>query len=219
MSDREALLSALPGTELPHGSGSFHVNLEQPFPNQGCVIMASGMGKRFGGNKLMAPFHGEPLIMRILRCTEGIFARRIVVTRHRDVADMCRDAGIETVLHDLPYRSDTVRLGLEALGDVESSMFCPADQPLLRPETVKSLCLCAADEKDRIWRTCFESRMGAPVIFPKWCFPELKALPEGKGGGILMQKYPEQVRTLPVRDMYELMDVDSPQDLAVLSER
>ena len=29
----------------------------QFFPRTGCVIMASGLGKRFGGNKLMADFH------------------------------------------------------------------------------------------------------------------------------------------------------------------
>ena len=39
----------------------------------GCVIMASGLGKRFGGNKLMADFHGEPMVCRILDATEGIF--------------------------------------------------------------------------------------------------------------------------------------------------
>lgn len=29
-------------------------------PNLGCVIMASGLGKRFGDNKLMADFDGQP---------------------------------------------------------------------------------------------------------------------------------------------------------------
>ena len=31
-----------------------------------CIIMASGLGKRFGSNKLMASFHGAPLIHSVL---------------------------------------------------------------------------------------------------------------------------------------------------------
>lgn len=178
--------------------------------------MASGLGVRFGGNKLMAPFCGEPLIMRILRQTEGVFVRRVVVTRNADVAELCNRLGVETVLHDLPHRSDTVRLGLSAVGDVDGCMFCPADQPLLRKETILFLCRRAADDAHSIWRTRFADQPGAPVVFPRWCFPELENLQEGKGGGVLMKKYPEQVKYLPVRDAYELMDVDSPQDLSAL---
>ena len=36
----------------------------QYFPKIGCVIMASGLGKRFGGNKLMADFQGKPLLQQ-----------------------------------------------------------------------------------------------------------------------------------------------------------
>ena len=42
-------------------------------PHLGCVIMASGLGKRFGGNKLMADFDGQPLICRALTVTDGLF--------------------------------------------------------------------------------------------------------------------------------------------------
>ena len=90
----------------------------QYFPQIGCVIMASGLGKRFGGNKLMADFHGKPMIQRALDATEGLFSRRVVVTRHESVAELCWAQNVEVVLHDLPGRNDTVRLGLEALGDV-----------------------------------------------------------------------------------------------------
>ena len=85
----------------------------------GCVIMASGMGKRFGGNKLMADFGGQPMIARILAATGGLFARRVVVTRHGDVAEYCRKQGAEVIAHDLPHRNDTVRLGLDAVGIVD----------------------------------------------------------------------------------------------------
>ena len=109
------------------------------FPRIGCVIMASGLGKRFGGNKLMADFHGKPMLQRALEATEGLFARRVVVTRHERVAAFCREQNVDVVLHDLPHRNDTVRLGLEALDDPDACMFLPGDQPLLRRETVANL--------------------------------------------------------------------------------
>ena len=98
------------------------------FPKIGCVIMASGLGKRFGGNKLMADFHGKPMIQRALDASEGLFAKRVVVTRHEQVAALCRKQHVDVVLHDLPNRNDTVRLGLEALGDLDACMFLPGDQ-------------------------------------------------------------------------------------------
>ena len=192
----------------------------QYFPGKtlGCVIMASGMGKRFGGNKLMADFAGEPMIARILAATEDLFTRRVVVSRHEDVASFCRERGIEVVLHDLPNRNDTVRLGLEALEGVDSCLFCPGDQPLLKKETIEALINGWTRESDCIWRPSFEDQPGAPVLFPKWAFSELLTLPEGKGGGFLARKYPERVRLHPVRDPYELMDVDTRETLRELSD-
>lgn len=190
------------------------------FGRLGCIIMASGSGKRFGGNKLMADFKGKPMIHWVLDATENIFTRRIVVTRHKRVEELCRRRGIDVIFHDLPYRSDTVRLGLRALArDVEGCMFCPGDQPLLRPETIISLALSAAGERNTIWRTAYGDRVGSPVLFPKWTFSELLTLPEGQGGSYILNKYPEQIRTISVRDPYELMDIDSPEDLKILTEQ
>lgn len=180
----------------------------------GCVIMASGLGMRFGGNKLMVDFGGQPMIAQVLDATEGIFARRVVVTRHADVEAFCKARGVVAVLHDMPHRSDTVRLGLQAMGtDLDGCLFCPGDQPLLSRETIMSFVQRAEQENEVIWRAACGDRVGAPVLFPKWTFPELLNLPEGKGGNVLVKKYPEQVRTVPVRDEFELWDVDTPEDL------
>jgi molybdenum cofactor cytidylyltransferase len=194
----------------------FLVDLDNPFGHVSCVIMASGMGNRFGGNKLMADFHGKPMILRAIEATEGIFEKRVVVTRHEDVVTLCRTHGVENLLHDLPYRSDTVRLGMEAVGNTEACVFCPGDQPLLRHETVAALALAAKNNPDEIWRVSFEGTPGAPVLFPKWTFEELSCLPQGKGGGFLAKKYPERVHTVSAQDKFELMDTDTPEDLAFL---
>lgn len=189
------------------------------FPRTGCVIMASGLGKRFGGNKLMADFHGQPMICRILDATEGIFAKRVVVTRSEEIASLCQKREVQTILHSLPHRSDTVRLGLEAIPGIDRCMFATSDQPLLRKETVAALALVSQNDPNAIWRTSCNGTHGSPVVFPQWSFPELLDLPDGKGGGWVVKKYPERLRTVNVRDMYELKDVDSPEDLEELLER
>lgn len=228
-------------TELCGRPDVFPVDLDAPFGKLGCVIMASGLGKRFGGNKLMAELKGKPLIQYALDATEGIFERRVVVTRHKEVEELCRRQGVPVVFHSLPYRSDTVRLGLESLGagtdagksgteaeikiappaenGLEGCMFCPGDQPMLGRETVASLALCAASGKNTIWRAAWNGQEGSPVLFPAWVFPELLALPEGKGGGFAAGKHRELVRTVSARSQWELKDVDCLEDLELLAEK
>ena len=188
----------------------------QHFPRIGCVIMASGMSKRFGANKLMEDFHGRPMIQRALDATKGLFARRVVVTRHESVASLCREQGVEVVVHDLPHRSDTVRLGLEALGDLDACMFLPGDQPLLRRETVAMLLQSWKEEPECIVRPVYEDSEGSPVLFPAWAFPELKNLPEGKGGGVVIKKHPQALRRVSVANHFELADADTPETLELL---
>lgn len=186
------------------------------FPRTGCVIMASGLGKRFGSNKLMADFHGKPLFLRAVDATEGLFDERVVVTRHADVAEVCRNLNIPVVLHDLPHRSDTVRLGLEALGDVDCCLFCPGDQPLLRRCTVEIMLENWKMFQKLIFRPCFEDTPGSPVLFPRWAFPELRSLPEGKGGGYVIRNHPDSVHTVQVPTAFELADADTPEMLELL---
>jgi molybdenum cofactor cytidylyltransferase len=194
----------------------FLVDLDQPFGKYACVIMASGLGKRFGENKLLADFLGKPLLCRILEATEGMFFRRVVVTRYKEAAALCREMGAEVILHDLPDRNDTIRLGLSAVNDAEGWLFCPGDQPLLRKETIASLLLSAVNDGDSIWRPAFGETPGAPVLFPRWAFSELESLPKGKGGGKILEAYPDRVRWMGILDPLELMDVDTPEELKEL---
>lgn len=180
--------------------------------------MASGLGRRFGGSKLMVPFLGKPLLYWALSATEGLFSRRVVVTRNPEAASFCAALGVETVVHDYPGRNDTVRLGLEAVGNVTQCLFCPADQPLLSRQTVESLLLCGQNSRGRIWRPCFQGTPGAPILFSRDYFDELKHLPQGKGGGMVAASHGESVRTLPVTDKRELWDIDTPENLTELEQ-
>ena len=109
-----------------------------------CIIMASGSGTRFGGNKLMANLAGMPLVEHVLRATEGHFAERVVVTRHADVAQLARKTGARAVVHDLPLRNEAVALGMDALTCCDTVTFFQGDQPLVAARTIDAL-LAAAE--------------------------------------------------------------------------
>ena len=112
----------------------------------GCIVMASGVGARFGGNKLMAELCDAPLVGHVVRATDGLFSRRVVVTRHADVAALCETLGAQVILHDEPCRNDTVRLGMEAMDGCDTVTFAQGDQPLIRPVSI--VALLRAAERD-----------------------------------------------------------------------
>ena len=180
--------------------------------------MASGMGTRFGSNKLMAELDGVPLIQHVIRATDGLFARRVVVTRHVEVAEVSRMLGVGAVLHDETHRNDTVRLGMEGMDGCATVTFVQADQPLISPASIAALLRRAEEEPESIWRVSFEGTPGAPVLFPVWVFDELRALPLGKGGGYVAKAHKERVRTVEVASKWELYDVDTVEDLQVLED-
>ncbi len=198
-----------------------------PRPRLACVLMASGLGRRFGGNKLLAPFHGEPLICRILRAGDSpLFSCRVVVTRHPEIAELCEEMGIKTVLHSLPYRSDTVRLGVEAVcgglpDDVlpDGCMFCACDQPLLSRATLERMAGAFLSEPQFIYRLAGKGIPGNPIIFPKEHFPALRSLPQDKGGAFVAKAFPQQVRLIEAASPIELKDVDTAEDLAFLENQ
>lgn len=200
----------------------------------GCIVMASGVGARFGCNKLMAELCGAPLVGHVVRATDGLFSRRVVVTRHADVAALCETLGAQVILHDEPCRNDTVRLGMEAMDGCDTVTFVQGDQPLIRPASIVALlraaerdaagavrrdaagCNVAESSVARIWRTSFDGVPGAPVLFPSWAFDELRSLPRGKGGGFVAKTHAECVRTIEVSSEWELFDVDTRDDLEQL---
>ena len=95
-------------------------------------------------------------------------------------------------------------------------MFLPADQPLLRRETVAMLLENRKDNPSCMIRPAYEDSEGSPVLFPAWTFPELKNLPEGKGGSVVIRKYCHNVCHVSIANPFELADADTPETLELL---
>ena len=97
----------------------------------GCVIMASGEGKRFGSNKMLADIYGEPLIARTIDSVPQGFDV-VVSTRWPEVAQICEDTHCPCVLHDGELRAFDERgrkhpVRLACNGEPSSPVLFPAE--------------------------------------------------------------------------------------------
>lgn len=182
----------------------------------GCVILAAGNGARFGRNKLLAKFHGKPLIQWAMEAVPGELIKAVaVVTQYQAVADLAAGFGFRPVWNPVPELgvSHSVCLGTRALkGECRGIVFLVSDQPLLRKETVTRLIETFRRNPDRIIVPAAEGRQGNPCVFPAFLFPELESLEGDRGGKQIIRRRPELVTEQSV-DPEELMDVDTAEDL------
>ena len=182
----------------------------------GCVLLASGFGRRFGSNKLLAPAGGVPLVRRAMETYAGLpFARRAVVSQYEAVLAMGPGFGFSPILNEEAAQgiSASVRLGTAAMEGMEGVLFAVSDQPWLTPESVARLLSAFRAHPGRICALAAEGRRGNPAVFPADCFPDLLALTGDAGGGQIIRRHPERLLLVDACHPRELSDVDRPEDL------
>ena len=181
----------------------------------GCVVMAAGLARRFGGGKLWAEIGGKSLICRALEAVPAEkLARTAVVSGDREILRLAARFAFLPVENPRPEdgAAGSLRLGLRAVLPCDGALFLVADQPFLRRETAAALTEFWQKEPGKIAALGCGGRRGSPCLFPERFFPELLALRGDRGGGQVITRHPEALRLMEAEER-ELLDVDCPADL------
>lgn len=184
-----------------------------------CVILASGYSKRFGSNKLLANLNSKSIFEYVISTTLPLFDKLIVVTRYNDIEKYCINNDIPVIMHNEPYKNDTIFLGTMYLEQFNptSITFFQADQPLISKTSILEILSISEKNPDKIIRASFNDIEGSPILFPKRYYGDLQLLPENKGGNYIVKNHPEDVILSKVQNHFELLDIDTPDDLLILS--
>ena len=182
--------------------------MSSPF---GCVLLAAGLGRRFGGNKLLFPVEGTPMVERAFSALPpALFARRCVVSGYEEILSAARRAGYAPVFNARAEegQSVSVRLGAAAMAGLPGAVFAVCDQPWLTRESVERLLSAARREPGCIHALAWGEERGSPVYFPAALFPALLELRGDKGGGAVIARHPHLLRLTQVTHPRELEDLD-----------
>jgi molybdenum cofactor cytidylyltransferase len=203
----------------------------QPAPY--AVVLAAGAGTRFGGEKLLAPLHGKPLVAHVALAlaravAAGDLGGGVAVlppgdTRlswHLDAAGLTPIVNPEAATGV----SSSLRRGIAALEDPSldppagAALIVLADQPLLSPGTIAQL-VRAWRERRRSIRPRYAdhpSVPGHPVLLDRAAWRMTRDLHGDEGFGLLFRAQPGLVDLLDLPG--DNPDVDRPEDLHLLEE-
>ncbi|MEI7931985.1 MAG: nucleotidyltransferase family protein [Alphaproteobacteria bacterium] len=176
------------------------------------IVLAAGLGRRFGGGKLTAELPGGRLIDRSLACALAAPARSVWVVVGADPAvAKAAYAGGAKVVEAEDYAaglSASLRAGIEALpGDCDGAFIFLGDMPRV-PQSILRLMAEALDDGAFAVAPVFHGRRGHPVLFSNALFAELLTLEGDKGAGALLDGLGEGLVTIPAPDDGVLFDVD-----------
>jgi molybdenum cofactor cytidylyltransferase len=171
-----------------------------------------------GGNKLLLPVGGVPLVRRVARVLLRAGLRPVVVVAGAG-ADALGDAlkGLPVRLVENPRHPEgmgtSVSAGVAALGpEVAAVAVTVADLPRLRERDVRSVAEALAGSERGIAVPVWEGRRGHPVFFDLGRYRELLEGLEGDEGarGILRAR-PADVLEVAVTHPGGFEDLDTPE--------
>jgi molybdenum cofactor cytidylyltransferase len=188
------------------------------------VVLAAGRGTRMGGQKLLLPLAGRPLVVWAVDAALGSRASEtIVVVGHEAerLAEVLADRPVTLVVNSR-YReglSTSLQAGVRATSAVcDAVVFLLADQPFVDSALVDRLIDRFAESKMEVVRPLIGDRPAHPVLMSARLFPEILAQRGDVGGREIIDRHPERVCLVPVDDRRVAQDIDSMEDYEAARE-
>jgi molybdenum cofactor cytidylyltransferase len=185
------------------------------------IVLAAGLGARFGGGKLLAPFRGKPLIAGAMNAALESPASSVVVAIGDDLAleaailGLDEDADLRVVRVADPTRGMGASLAAAARAvpaDIDGVFVFLGDMPRVGPAVAPAL-IRALGGRGGIAAPVHAGQRGHPVLFGGDWIPALRDLDGDVGAQALIRQAGARFTAVGTDDAGVLFDVDRPEDL------
>lgn len=184
------------------------------------ILLAAGGARRFGSQKLVAPFDGAPVVSHAATALRGATDDLIVVVG-------CEGDAVRRALRDVNAHvventewslglATSIRRGVDAVSDVcEAVVLAVGDQPQLDPAVVRCVVERWRETKHPIVSASYRGVRAHPVLFARSYFAALRELQGDAGARLLIERSGDDVTYVEV-DAPLPPDIDTQTDLDTL---
>ena len=186
------------------------------------ILLAAGQGRRYraagGGDKLLALYHGHPLVLHSARAAVATGRPVTVVTGHADAAVREALRGLPLgFVHNAAFASgmaSSLKVGIAALAkDTKAAIIMLGDMPEVGAGVLARLTReFAAHPAALAIIPIFQGQHGNPVLLAARAFADVMAL-QGDQGARRMLAGRADVIELAMDEAAILMDIDEPPGL------
>jgi len=182
------------------------------------IVLAAGMSRRMGVQKLLLPFAGQTVISRIVAELLGSIVNEIHVVVGHDADKITGELSGRNV--SIAVNPDyekgmlsSVRCGIRALPEqCESVLIALGDQPGITSKLVDEMAGAFAATEKGILVPLYDGKRGHPLMFSRGYCDEILKCYDDVGLRGLAPAHPEDVFELNVSSAAVLSDMDYPED-------
>jgi CTP:molybdopterin cytidylyltransferase MocA len=184
------------------------------------ILLAAGDGSRLGRPKATVELAGSTLAERGVALLRDGGAEPVIVVSGAIPVEL---PGVVTVQNPdwLTGMGSSLATGLRALssGDAVAAVIALADQPLVGAEAVRRL-IAAHAAGATVAVACYEGKQRNPVLIGRTHWPAVMELATGDAGARpFLRAHPDLVMPVECGDTGSPDDIDTPEDLARVTER
>jgi molybdenum cofactor cytidylyltransferase len=182
------------------------------------ILLAAGSARRFGGEKLLAPYRERPLYEHALEAlvsSPGV-SETLMIVRPEFPLPPARPRARFIVNPDhATGMASSLRAGVRgASAGTAAYLIALADMPAVSAGLVAALITFRRLSGARIAVPRYEGRRGHPVLIDAGLREALLALSGDVGAREIIEVHPEWVAYMDTDDAGVVFDVDEPKDLA-----
>jgi len=185
------------------------------------AVLAAGAATRFGSTKQIVKLDGVPLVKRAMDVAAAACGHNVLLVVGHDwkAVNAACDPPQGFIVRNDRYHGGlgtSIASATRSLQHVaQAIVVLLADQALVSPPHIRSLCNTWSGTADEIVATEYAGTVGVPALFPSACFGDLMRLQGDSGARRLLSDERFQLR----RILFEpaSVDVDTPDDLRRIS--
>jgi molybdenum cofactor cytidylyltransferase len=187
------------------------------------LVLAAGASTRLGQPKQLVKLAGRPALHIVVSNAVAVagHAVTVVVGAHaREMTHLLAHSPASVIVNRQWQEGmgASLRFGVASLPPgCEAVMVLLGDQVGITADDLKRLVSAWKGQESTIAASVYEQRVGVPAIFPRVCFSELAELRGDQGARMVLERNNYRLVRVPMSNA--AIDLDTPEDLAALTER